>query len=114
MPEDIGPVLNQIAGLLTRLADQNDVRQKRAEEFESRNKGRSEEFQKRMESVQRNRPDFTLQRAEMKERLEESRALQARIRVEDVEFRDRLLNEMERHNRLLEKLIERLSDIRQP
>lgn len=110
MAEELASVLNQVAGLLTRIAEQNDARQGRMKEFEVRNKGRSEEFQKRMEEFRNNRPDFRQQRAEMKERMEESRVMQAKHRQEDVEFRQRLLNELERHNRLLESLIERFGD----
>jgi hypothetical protein len=110
MAEDIGPILNQIAALLTRMADQNDARQEHFKELEIRNKGRSEEFRKRMESVQINRPDFNQQRVEMKERMEESRVLGEKRRQEDLEFKQRLLNEIERHNRLLETLIERLGE----
>ena len=40
--------------------------------------------------------------------MEESRALFARNREEDVQFRQKLLFEIERHNQLLETLIARL------
>ena len=112
MPEDLGTVLNQVAGLLTRIADQNDVRQARIKESEVRNKGRFEEMQKRMESIRLKQPDFSQQREDMKRNMEESRARGAKNREEDVEFRQRLLTEIERHNRLLETLIERLGDAR--
>ena len=112
MAEDIGTVLNQLAGLLKRIADQNDARQERFKETEVRNKGRFEEMQKRMESIRSNRPDFTRQREDMKRNMEESRARGVKNREEDVEFRERLLSEIERHNRLLETLIQRLGDAR--
>jgi rubrerythrin len=114
MPEDLATVLSEVAGLLKRIADQNDARQERFKESEGRNKGRFEEMQKRMESLRTNRPDFAQQREDMKRNMEDSRARGAKNREEDVEFRQRLLAEIERHNRLLEKLIERLGDARNP
>jgi hypothetical protein len=110
MAEDIGPVLNQIAALLTRMSDQNDARLEHFKELEIRNRGRGEEMQKRLESMRSNRPDFTQQRADMKKNMEEARVLGEKRRQEDLEFKQRLLNEIERHNRLLETLIERLGE----
>jgi hypothetical protein len=43
----------------------------------------------------------------MKQRMEESRQRAAEHRVEDVEFRERLVKELQRHNRLMETLIAR-------
>jgi hypothetical protein len=46
----------------------------------------------------------------MKIRMEESRVLHAKQRDQDVQFREQLLQEIQRHNQLLETLIEKLAE----
>ena len=63
---------------------------------------------KRLETLRAERPDFKARNEELKRNMEESRVLQARQREEDVHFRQRLLQEIERHNQLMETLITKL------
>ena len=118
MAEDLSGVLREISALLQRMTEQNDVAaRERAEsrvrwdankEQREANQRRIEESSKRWETSISNRPDFKKQAEEMRTRMEESRVLQDKRREEDVQFRQKLLYEIERHNQLLETLIAKL------
>jgi hypothetical protein len=101
MTEEMGVVLNQISDLLKRMLDRQDEMRRHFEE--------SKHIIRPVE-----RPDFKAMREESESRMEEGRKRAARNREEDVQFRERLLSELERHNRLLETLIERIGSSRNP
>jgi hypothetical protein len=105
MAEDLGGVLREVSALLQRLTEQNDAATRQREEDRSRwqaNRGQ------RLQSFTLERPDPNGRAEEMRNRMEESRALAAKYREEDVQFRQKLLHEIERHNQLLETLIAKL------
>ena len=115
MAEELGGVLQEVSTLLRRLTEQNDALARQREENRSRwdanreaQRGRMEEASKRLQASLTERPDPKKQAEEMRIRMEESRALSAKHREEDVQFRQKLLLEIERHNQLLETLITKL------
>jgi hypothetical protein len=113
MAEELGRVLREVSALLQRLTEQNDAETRRREEDRSRwdaNREQREEASKRLQSFNAGRPDPKKQAEEMKIRMEESRVLHAKQRDQDVQFREQLLQEIQRHNQLLETLIEKLAE----
>jgi len=100
MAEELGGVLREVSAILQRLSDQNEAAVRQREEDRARweaNRGMS------MLRIERSG-----RAEEINKRFEESRAMQARHREEDVQFRQKLLLEIERHNQLLETLITKL------
>src|SRR6185436_6578692 len=105
MADDMVGVLQELSSLLRRLTDQNEVSARRAEEArvsgktlmeESRarlaeSRARSEEVRANAERWRKERPDFSQKMTQMRE--------------EDSKFKQRLLDEIQRHNQLLETLI---------
>src|SRR6185436_3863032 len=94
MTEEMGVVLNQISDLLRRMLDRQDEMRRQYEES-------------KLNRRPIERPDFKAMREESERRAEEiqkqgarHREEAARKREEDVQFRERLLSELERHNRL--------------
>ncbi len=127
MADELVGVLKELSGLLQRLTEQNEARLKREEEFRGRfpNPDRPD-FAKMQEEARtrqqeaRTRMEETRQKleataAENRKRMEESlqRAEQIRQRTdetrdEDAKFKQRVLEEFQRHNQLLETLIAKI------
>jgi len=108
MTDEMGIALREISGLLRRIAEQNDLRMRQRAEVEERGKERLQTMMAKMEESRQARPDFAKSRDEMAKRMEESRRLATQHREEDLRFREKLLAEFERHNLLLEALIEKM------
>jgi hypothetical protein len=100
MAEDLGGVLRDVSTLLQRLTEQNEATARQREEDRARL-----EANRGLQKIDFLRPKPN---EELNRKLEESRALQAKHREEDVQFRQKLLQEIERHNQLLETLITKL------
>jgi len=113
MSDNLADVLKEVSGLLGRIAEQNEKSAKRSEEFRLRGEESRKSMQERLADganiSSASRPDFQKSREDMAKRMEESRAISARHREEDVDFRERLLSEIQRHNELLEALISKLN-----
>jgi hypothetical protein len=108
MTDEMGAVLREISALLRRIAEQNELQVRQRSEVEERGKVRLQAITAKMEEARQARPDFAKTREEMAKRMEQSRTIATQQRQEDVRFRERLLAELERHNHLLEALIEKM------
>lgn len=105
MADDMVGVLRELSSLLRRLTEQNDANARRAEEMRlsgrkqmedgrarlEEARARSEEARANMERLRQERPDFSQRMTQMRD--------------EDLKFKQRLLEEIQRHNQLLETLI---------
>jgi len=108
MADEMVGVLQELSSLLRRLTEQNDAKLQVTEEMRLRGRTRIDESRARMDELRANvermrqaRSDFPKMREETARRIEETRE-------EDLKFRQRLLQEIERHNQLLETLIAKM------
>ena|SRR5438552_11643493 len=99
MTDETAAVLQEIAALLRRQVEQHDAMAQRAEEARLR-------FAERPGLV--STVSGGMRHEEMDKRREEMQVRAEQYRDEERQFKQRLLAELERHNHLIESLLERL------
>ncbi len=107
MGDDLTVVLNEIATLLRRQIEQHDAMIRRTEDMRTKMTERYPHLQEIRQRVEENREKFERSREIREASLEEARERAAQMREEDKQFKERLLAELEQHNRLLESFLTR-------
>ena len=108
MADEIVGVLQELSSLLRRLTEQNEATSRRAEGMDLSGKTRAEESKARLEASNARMGELKANMERIRQWQPEFSQRVTRNREEDLKFRQRLLEEIERHNQLLETLIARM------
>src|SRR5262249_39584875 len=108
MGDDLTVVLNEIATLLRRQIEQHDAMLRRTEGMRTKMTEQYPHLQEIWQRVEESREKFERSREIREASLEGARDRAGQMREEDKQFKERLLAELERHNRALESLLTRL------
>ena len=107
MGDDLTVMLNEIATLLRRQIEQHDAIIRRTEEMRTKMIVQPH-LQGIRQRVEENREKWERSRETREASWEGARERAAQMHEEDKQFKERLLAELERHNRALESLLTRL------
>ena len=108
MGDDLTVMLNEIATLLRRQIEQHDAMIRGTEEMRTKMIVQSPHLQEIRQRVEENREKWQRSRETREASWEGARERAAQMHEEDKQFKERLLAELERHNRALESLLTRL------
>ena len=109
MADNMNDVLQELSDLLNRISQQNQESLQRQQEFRSKMHGQRER-DSGLRQEQQHRDQIKLRVDEIRCAAEKNMWLSAKPEEEDVHFKERLLQMLDRHNQVLESVIGRLKE----
>jgi hypothetical protein len=110
MTDNLNDVLQELSALLRRISEQNDASVKRQDELKPQMDDRKALLSKLREGSEQRSNRHKLQVEEVRFNSMKNKEISDQNRQEDLQFRERLLQTLEHHNRLLESVIARLKE----